>query len=44
MLLDVDGLDAEGGDFGYEFNDPSNELATGVTVADFISRLHVEWK
>lgn len=33
---------ADGG--GYEFNDPSNELATGVTVADFISRLDVEWE
>lgn len=29
---------------GYDFNDPSNELATGVTVADFVSRLDVAWK
>ena len=35
-------LHVDGG--GYEFNDPSNELATGVTVADFISRLDVEWE
>ena len=27
-----------------EFSDPSNELATGVTVADLLSRLDVEWK
>ena len=29
---------------GYDFNQLSNELATGVTVADFLSRLDVEWK
>ena len=35
-------FDADGS--GDEFSDPSNELASGVTVADFISRLDVEWK
>jgi hypothetical protein len=37
MLYDADGV-------GYQFNDPSNELATGVTVADIFSRLDVKWK
>ena len=37
LLFDADGDSSE-------FTNRSNELATGVTVADFISRFDVEWK